>query len=133
MKKVTQHTRWYRIEVATGRKEIRRFGVDETPSAHPTHERMLFTEWKRGTGPHSAEALVKIRDHVEKTFKGVPKSENQREKMRQAKLGRKFTPEHRANMAKSWQGKREQKRLRAVEAFALAAKMGKEYMDSQGN
>ena len=116
MKKATKHTRWHHVDPVTGVKVIRRFGVNETPPS----------PWVRGTGPHSAEALAKIQAHIEKSFKGVPKSANQRAKMSQAKLGKKFTAEHRKKLADSWQGKREAKRLRTIEAFALAAQYGKE-------
>ncbi len=83
----------------------------------------------RGTGPHSPEALAKIQAHITRSFKGVPKSEAQREKMRQAKLGRKFTAEHRAKLTASWKGKREYKRLRMIEAYAMAAQMGRALHD----
>jgi len=46
--------------------------------------------------------------------------------MRQSHLGRKFTAEHRANMSKSWKGKREYKRLRTIEAFKLATEMAEQ-------
>ena len=58
-------------------------------------------------------------------FKGKPKSANQREKMSQAKLGRKFTKEHRAALLASWKGKKEFKRLRMIEAYKLAESMAK--------
>jgi|TARA_R110000764_G_scaffold37749_2_gene83833 hypothetical protein len=116
MKKPTQHTRWHHVDPQTGQKVIRRFSVDATPPA----------PWVRGTGPHSAEALAKIKENNEKHFKGVPKSDNQKEKMSQAKLGRKFSAEHRKKLADGWKGKREYKRLRTIEAFKLAAEMGRE-------
>jgi len=74
----------------------------------------------RGTGPHSPEAKAKIQAHIARSFKGVPKSDNQKEKMRQAKLGKKFTAEHRAKLTASWKGKREMQRIRTIEAFKLA-------------
>ena len=119
MKKPTQHTRWHYFDAKTGLKVIRRFSVDATPPA----------PWVRGTGPHSPEAKAKIQAHIERSFKGVPKSEEQKEKMRQSHLGRKFTAEHRANMSKSWKGKREYKRLRMIEAYKLAAEMGKQFSE----
>ena len=121
MKKPTQHTRWYHIDPVTGVKTIRRFGVKETPPA----------PWKRGTGPHSPEAKAKIQAHIEKSFKGVPKTEIQRERMRQAHLGRKFTAEHKAKLSASWKGKREMQRIRTIEAFKLAAEMGRELSEQE--
>ena len=113
MKKPTQHTRWYHVDPVTGRKVIRRFGVNETPPP----------PWQRGTGPHSPDAKAKILAHIEKTFKGVPKSVNQREKMSQAHLGNKFTAEHKAKLSASWKGKREERRLRTIEAFKMASEI----------
>ena len=92
MKKPTQHTRWHCFETATDKKIIRRFSVDET---QPTQHSNECSPWMRGTGPHTPEALAKVRKINAEHFKGKPKSANQREKMRQAKLGRKFTKEHR--------------------------------------
>jgi len=122
MKKATQHTRWHCYNKATDQKVIRRFSVSET---QPTQHDAQFTPWVRGTGPHSEEALAKIQAHIAKSFKGVPKSDNQKEKMRQAHLGRKFTPEHKAKLSASWKGKREMQRMRTIEAFKLAEQYGK--------
>ena len=116
MKKATQHSRWHRIDPQSNEKIIRRFPVDATPPA----------PWIRGTGPHTPEALAKVRAINAEHFKGVPKSANQREKMRQAKLGRKFTKEHRDALLASWKGKREFKRLKMIEAYKLAESMAKE-------
>ena len=112
---------------STNQKVIRRFSVDEQ---QPTQHDADFTPWIRGTGPHNAEAKAKILAHIEKSFKGVPKSDNQKEKMRQAHLGRKFTPEHKAKLSESWRGKREYKRLRTIEAFRLAAEMGQAHYNT---
>tara|TARA_R110000803_G_scaffold152052_2_gene217113 strand:+ start:261 stop:665 length:405 start_codon:yes stop_codon:yes gene_type:complete len=122
MKKATQHTRWHCFEIATDQKVIRKFSVDAT---QPTQHSDAHTPWIRGTGPHTAEALAKVRENNEKHFKGVPKSDNQKEKMRQAHLGRKFTPEHKAKLVASWKGKREMQRMRTIEAFKLAEQYGK--------
>ena len=127
MKKPTQHTRWHCFNISTDAKMIRRFPVDET---QPAQHNADFTPWERGTGPHSPEALAKIQAHIAKSFKGVPKSDNQKEKMRQAHLGRKFTPEHKAKLSESWRGKREYKRLRTIEAFKLAAEMGQAHYNT---
>ena len=110
MKKATQHSRWYRIDPQTGQKIIRRFSVDATPPS----------PWVRGTGPHSPEARAKILYNNRLHFKGVPKSANQKQKMSNTKLGKKFTAAHRKKLAESWKGKREAKRLRTIEAFKIA-------------
>ena len=122
MKKATQHSRWHCFETATNQKVIRRFSVDEV---QPTQHSDEHTQWVRGTGPHSAEALAKVVYNNRKHFKGVPKTDNQREKMRQAKLGKKFTAEHKKKLADGWKGKREFKRLRTIEAFKLAEEYGR--------
>ena len=121
MKKPTQHSRWHCFNKATNQKVIRRFGVDEQ---QPTQHDADFTPWIRGTGPHTPEAYAKTVENNRKHFKGVPKPANQREKMSQAKLGKKFTAEHRAKLTASWKSKREFKRLRTIEAFKLAEAYG---------
>ena len=126
MKKPTQHTRWHCFNRTTNHKMIRRFPVDEK---NPVQHNADFTQWVRGTGPHSAEAKAKIQAHIERSFKGVPKPESQKEKMRQSHLGRKFTAEHKAKLSQSWKGKREYKRLRTIEAFKLAAEMADQIND----
>ena len=109
MKKATQHTRWHFIDPQTGKKIIRRFRIDATPPS----------PWMRGTGPHTPEALAKVRAINAEHFKGKPKSANQREKMRQAKLGKTFTVEHRQKLTDSWSERRNKKDLRNQEAFRL--------------
>ena len=120
-KKATHHTRWHHVDATTGKKIIRKFSVDATPPA----------PWIRGTGPHSPEVKAKLEAHIAKTFKGVPKSAEQRKKMSEAALGKKFTKEHRKNMSKSWAGKRKEKALRTKEAFKLASQIGKDYLERQ--
>ena len=122
MKKPTQHSRWHCFNINTNAKVIRKFGVDEK---QPTQHNADFTPWKRGTGPHSDEARAKCLYYNRLHFKGVPKPENQKEKMRQTKLGKKFTAEHRKKLADGWKDKREYKRLRMIEAFKLAEQLGK--------
>ena len=116
MNKATQHSRWHRIDPQSGEKIIRKFDVDAKIPA----------PWIRGTGPHTPEALAKVRKINAEHFKGKPKSANQREKMRQAKLGRKFTAAHRKNLSEAWKGKREMQRIRMIEAFKLAEAYGKQ-------
>jgi hypothetical protein len=46
---------------------------------------------------------------------GVPKTEEQKEKMRQAKLGKPKSEEHKKNMSLSWQKKRQEKYKEAMQ------------------
>jgi hypothetical protein len=121
MKQPTKHTRWYHIDATTGKKIIRKFGVNETPPP----------PWKRGTGPHSPEVRAKLEAHIAKTFKGVPKSAEQRKKMSEAATGKKFSASHRASMRKRWANERKEKKARTQEAFALAAQFGRELNKTQ--
>ncbi len=105
-----KHTRWYHIDPQTGKKVIRNFDVDATPPS----------PWKRGTGPHTPEARQKTIEANRKHFLGKPKSEEQKQKMREAKLGKKFTPEHCAKIAKAWEDKRTVRRERNQEAMQIA-------------
>ena len=110
MRDSMQHTRWYMFCPETGKKIIRRFDVDATPP----------TPWKRGTGPHSPEAYAKTVENNRKHFKGKPKSAETRAKMREAKLGKKFSKEHCAKIAKSWANKRQETKERNQEARQIA-------------
>ena len=121
MKKATQHSRWHYVDPQTGEKIIRRFDVNATPPA----------PWIRGTGPHTDEALAKILYNNRLHFKGIPKSANQKQKMSNTKLGKKFTAEHRQKLTDSWKGKREMQRLRTIEAFKLAEAYGKQLNDQE--
>ena len=105
-----KHTRWYHIDPDTGKKVIRNFDVDATPG----------DPWKRGTGPHTPEARQKTIIANRKHFKGKPKSEEQKQKMREAKLGKKLTPAHCAKIAKAWEDKRQSTRERNQEAMRIA-------------
>jgi len=122
MKQPTKHTRWFHIDPQTGKKVIRKFDVDANPGA----------PWQRGTGPHSPEARAKLQAHVAKTFKGVPKSAEQKQKMSDSAKGKKFSASHRASMRKRWANERKEKKLRTQEAFRLAAQFGKE-LNEQSN
>lgn len=89
-------TRWhcYKDGVKVGKK----MPVGETPTQLPGH-----TEWVRGTGPHSPEALEKITQAIRAKLCGVPKSAEQRAKMRQAKLGVPKSEEHRKHICEGQQ------------------------------
>jgi len=123
MKKPTLHTRWHCFNINTNAKVIRKFSVDAT---QPPQHGDAFTPWKRGTGPHSAEARAKILYNNRLHFKGVPKTAIQKQKMSNTKLGKKFTAQHRAKLAESWKGKREMARIRMIEAFKIAEEHGKQ-------
>ena len=108
-----QHTRWYHIDPQTGQKVIRRFGVDVDPGS----------PWMRGTGPHTPEAREKTVIANRKHFKGKPKSAETRQKMREAKLGKKNSKEHCANIARAWEDKRQAKKARNQEAMRLVQEL----------
>ena len=105
-----KHRRWHHVDPETGKKVIRNFGVDVTPG----------DPWLPGIGPHSPEARQKTIIANRKHFKGKPKSEEQKQKMRQAKLGKKFSKEHCAKIAKAWEDKRRATRERNQEAMRIA-------------
>jgi len=96
------YSRWHRFDT-NGIKHIKRFQIEETP--HPLIEDG-YTEWTRGTGPHSPEALHNLIVAVQKACKGVPKRPETKEKMRQAKLGVPKTEQHKLNMKLSHQRRR---------------------------
>jgi hypothetical protein len=84
-------------------KYIKRFELNETPIDEPG-----FTPWARGTGPHTPVALNNVINGVRKACLGVPKTPEQKLKMRQAKLGVPKSEEHKQNMKKSWERRRQQ-------------------------
>lgn len=108
-----KHKRYHTFDPQTGQKIIRNFDVDATPPS----------QWLPGTGPHSPEAMAKIVYNNRKHFKNKPKSEEQRQKMRDAKLGKKFTPEHCEKLAARWEEKRVATRERNQEAMQIAMSM----------
>lgn len=98
-------SRWHRFD-SNGAKYIKKFELNETPD--PLIEEG-YTEWKRGTGPMSPEHYKNLTDAVRAFSAGVPKSEEQKEKMRLAKLGVPKSEEHRKNMSLAWKKKRQAK------------------------
>ena len=98
-------SRWHRYD-SNGNKMIRKFELNETPS--PLLEEG-YTEWTRGTGPLSPEHYENLTNAVKAFSTGVPKSEEQKEKMRLAKLGVPKTEEHKKNMSLAWKKKRQAK------------------------
>jgi hypothetical protein len=102
MKKQTKYNRYHRYDM-NGKKYIKRYelGVEPVDVADEG-----YTCWTKGTGPHSEEAYKKVSDGIRKACKGVPKSDEQKQKMRDAKLGVPKTEEHKINMRKSFERKR---------------------------
>ena len=117
MKQPHHHTRWYHFDPITNQKVIKRFPIGVEPGL----------PWMRGTGPHSAEAYAKLVDHIDKTFKGQPKSKEQRKKMSEAHTGVKKSPEHCANIAKAHARRRKEKREKIQEAYRIAQEASHEY------
>lgn len=98
------YSRWHRFD-SNGVKYIRQFNIDEVPNPISQDG---YTPWKRGTGPHSFETLSNLRTGVQNACKGKPKTKEQKEKMRQAKLGVPKSPEHRASLKKAWEHRRKE-------------------------
>lgn len=86
-------------------KYIKRFELSEVV---PTTIEPGFTQWVRGTGPHSETALHNVAEGVRRACLGVPKTPEQKEKMRLAKLGVPKSQAHKDNMRKSWYKRREE-------------------------
>lgn len=97
--KQTKYTRYHRYDTF-GNKYIKRFELNETPVDIPDEG---YTIWSRGTGPHSPEAYEKVVSGIRRACLGVPKTPEQKEKMRLAKLGVPKSEEHKLNMRKSYQ------------------------------
>ena len=110
-----KHSRYHHFD-ATGKKIIKRFPVSVTPPP----------PWLPGTGPHSAEAREKIIKHLKEKVHH-PKSEETKRKMSEAKLGKKFTREHRDNLRKAQQRLRDEKQARIQEAYRIAREFAQEY------
>jgi len=100
--------RWHCFD-STGKKIIIIREVTIIPIQREGH-----TEWLPGGGPLSGQAAINVNLALSRYHTGRPKSQEQKEKMRQAKLGIPKTLEHRANMsrgqlARSQRLKQEQK------------------------
>ena len=103
MKKEVRWTRWHRFD-DTGFKQIKRFENHEDPSII-TEEG--YTSWKPGTGPLSEEHYNNVVTAIRAACQGVPKSDKQKQKMREAKLGVPKTDEHKKNMCIAWDKRKE--------------------------
>ena len=110
MNKQITFTRWHRYDM-NGVKHIRRFELGVTPNTIPDEG---YTEWTRGTGEFTDEALNNLRKGIQRACLGVPKPDSQKQKMSLAKLGVPKTEQHKHSMRDSWH-RRKQKELNAQE------------------
>jgi hypothetical protein len=101
--KTKSYMRYHRYD-QNNVKYIKRFELNESV---PITTDPNFTQWIRGTGPHSPEALLNVTEGLRKACLGVPKAPETREKMRLAKLGVPKSQEHKDNMRKSWYRRKE--------------------------
>lgn len=109
-------TRWHRFD-DKGVKYIKKFPIDQAPD--PLLEEG-YTSWVRGTGKLTDEHYNNVVNAVRKACVGVPKTEEQKEKMRLAKLGVPKTEEHKKNMSLSWQKKRQERYKLAMQQLRQA-------------
>jgi len=110
------HTRWHYFDHA-GNKIIKRFPVDAK----------LPAPWKRGCGPHKPDIAQLLRTHLKQNVHSRPVSDETKQKMRDAKLGKKCTSEHKDNLRKAQQRLRDDRRAKIEQAYQLAEQFGKEY------
>jgi hypothetical protein len=103
MKKQVRWTRWHRFDDA-GNKYIKRFENHEDPSDIVD---LGYTAWVRGTGPLNDEHYNNVVTAIRAVCQGVPKTDEHKEKMRQAKLGVPKSEEHKKNMSLAWERRRE--------------------------
>lgn len=103
-------SRWHRYD-DNGYKHIKKFKIDETPD--PLVEEG-YTMWQRGTGKLTEEHYKNVTTAVRNACVGVPKTPEQKEKMRRAKLGVPKSEEHKKNMKLSWQKKRQERYQEAM-------------------
>lgn len=92
--KELKYSRWHRYDM-NNVKYITHCDVDKHPD--PINQEG-YTNWKRGTGPHSPEAYLKVSEGIRKACTGIAKTETTKEKMRQAKLGKPKTEAHKEAM-----------------------------------
>lgn len=102
MKKEVRWTRWHRFD-DNGNKYIKRFENHENPSDIVEKG---YTSWVRGTGPLSDEHYNNVVTAIRAVCQGVPKTQEQKEKMRKAKLGVPKSEEHKKNMSLAWNKRR---------------------------
>jgi hypothetical protein len=98
MSKQLLWSRWYRFD-SKGVKYIKKFEINEAPA--PSMD-IGFTEWKRGTGPLSPAQYENITNAVRRSCTGVPKSPATKYKMSVAKKGIPKSEQHKQNMRDAW-------------------------------
>jgi hypothetical protein len=103
MKKEVRWTRWHRYD-DNGSKYIKRFENHEDPSDITEQG---YTSWVHGTGPLSADHYNNVVTAIKAACSGVPKTEEHKQKMREAKLNVPKTEEHKENMRLAWERRRE--------------------------
>jgi hypothetical protein len=111
------YSRWHRFD-SNGVKHIKKFQLDEKPN--PINE-YGYSDWNRGTGPHTPEALHNLTVAVQKACKGVPKTPATKLKMRQAKLGKPKSEQHKLNMKLSHQRRRNNDATRTTQQKQLTS------------
>lgn len=87
--------RWHCFD-AEGHKVVKTVAGNYPPEQLPNH-----SEWQAGLGKLPEEQRQIISAKISARVKGVPKSEEQKRKMRLAKLGVPKSDEHRKNMSLS--------------------------------
>lgn len=100
--KTKTYNRYHRYDLF-GNKQIKRVELNETVTDIPD---IGFTVWTKGTGPHTYDNYIKVSEGIRRACKGVPKSDEQKLKMRQAKLGVPKSELHKQNMRKSYLARR---------------------------
>lgn len=93
-----QFKRYHKFD-ENGNKIIKRFENHEVPGP----------EWTHGTGPLKPEHYDNLVNGIRKACLGVPKSEEQKYKMRLAKLGIPKTEEHKKNIRLAAKKKRQER------------------------
>jgi hypothetical protein len=105
--KTKKYNRYHRYD-SNGVKHIKRF---ELNSVVPVTPEPGYGPWIHGTGPFAPQALLNVTRGLQRACTGVPKTPQQKELMRLAKLGVPKTQEHKDNMRKSWYARRDRKLL----------------------
>jgi hypothetical protein len=95
--KELKYSRWHRYD-KNNIKYIVRCELDKHPE--PLQEEN-YTEWCRGTGPHSEIGYQNVVSGIRKACSGVAKTPETKHKMSVAKLGKPKTPEHKKAMSLS--------------------------------
>ena len=91
-----QHSHRYHCFNAFGEKVVTTVMIPNYPEPLEGH-----TEWKRGLGRLPEEKRREVGKKISDRVKGVPKTEEQKHKMRLAKLGVPKSEEHKRNMSLS--------------------------------